>query len=101
MKNIKSKSLSTFFQFQEKNNFKKYDANEWITRELSDNWDPIIFYICANIQKCVISIQADVTHEYKIFPDETPKLPPVRFGRLEQFKFVYLGSGRKLLFFLN
>lgn len=56
MKNIKSKLLLIFFQFQEKNNFKKYDVNEWIIRELLDNWDLIIFYICVNIQKCVISI---------------------------------------------
>lgn len=66
---------------------------------MSEYWDPIVFYICANIHKCVISIQADATHEYQIFPDETPKLPPIRFGRLERFRFVYLGSGRKLVFF--
>lgn len=77
---------------QERNNFKKYDANQWITRPLSENWDPIVFYICANIQKCVISILADATHEYQIFPDETSKLPLIRFGRLEHCKFVYLGS---------
>lgn len=69
--------------------YKKFDTNEWITRPLLDRWDPLVFYICANEYQRVISIQVDETQEYRIFPDETPRFPSVRFLQIEQFKYVH------------
>lgn len=67
-----------------------HDKNKWNVKPLSNNWDPLVFYICANIKECIICIQVDETEEYRVFPDKTPKLPAVRFGQIEQFEFVYL-----------
>lgn len=69
--------------------YKTFDTNAWITRPLSNRWDPLVFYICANEYQRVISIQVDETQEYRIFPDETPRFPSVRCLQIEQFKYVH------------
>lgn len=74
-----------------------HDKNKWNVKPLSNNWDPLVFYICANIKECIICIQVDETEEYRVFPDKTPKLPAVRFGQIEQFEFVYLPGKRSFV----
>lgn len=53
-------------------------------------WDPLVFYMCANIYKCVVSIQANDTDEYRIYPDTVSNKPIIKFARVELSNYVCL-----------
>lgn len=73
--------------------YSDYDHNGWITRiGLSNDWDPLVFFICANVKKCVVCIQVDETEEYRIYPWKKSGSLVIKFGQLEKSKFVYLSS---------
>lgn len=74
--------------------YKAFDKTDWTTNPVF--WDPLVFYVCANKFKCIVSIQADETEEYRIYPDIFPVELIVTFGQLNQSKFVYLKSNRRL-----
>lgn len=75
-------------------NYEDYDKNDWITCQVSNDWDPLVFFLCANINKCVVCIQVDDTEEYRIYPSNNSNSLAIKFGQLEKSKFVYLTSAK-------
>lgn len=75
--------------------YKDYDPkHSWITlvsnEEKSASWHPLVFYICANIYECVVSIQSNDTDEYRIYPEKVVNKPIIKFARIECSKYVCL-----------
>lgn len=54
------------------------------------NWDPLVFYVFANIYQCAVSIQANDTDEYRIYPDSVSNKPIIKFARVESSQYVCL-----------
>lgn len=75
-------------------NYEDYDQNDWVTSPVSNDWDPLVFFLCANIKKCVVCIQVDNTEEYRIYPRDDSNPLAIKFGQLEKSKFVYLTSDK-------
>lgn len=74
--------------------YSAFDKKNWTANP--ESWDPLVFYVCANKFKCIVSIQADDTEEFRIYPDILSVELIVKFGQLNQSEFVYLKSNRKI-----
>lgn len=74
--------------------YKDHDRKNWIQRVLKKRspipWDPLVFYVCANRYNCVVSIQANDTDEYRIYPETVSNKPIIKFARVEFSKYVCL-----------
>lgn len=88
---------STFVFKQNKSNMKYKDFDRkrsWISPVLKKRtpvpWHPLVFYVCANIYDCVVSIQASDTDEYRLYPEIVANKPTVKFARVESSKYVCL-----------
>lgn len=79
--------------------YSAFDKKNWTANP--ESWDPLVFYVCANKFKCIVSIQADDTEEFRIYPDILPVELIVKFGQLNQSEFVYLKSNRKIFDAMN
>lgn len=53
-------------------------------------WDPLVFCICANKYNCVVSIQANDTDEYRIYPETVAKKQTIKFAQVNSSKYVCL-----------
>lgn len=93
------KVLKEFSEHRYDLKYTKFGSKNWITAVLqkphAPRWDPIVFCVCANVHKCIVSIQADETNEYRFYPEsiDTPT-SIVKFGRLDFSKYVYLRCNR-------
>lgn len=74
--------------------YKDHDRKDWIPTvfkmRTSVPWDPLVFYVCANRYNCVVSIQANDTDEYRIYPETVSNKPIIKFARVEFSKYVCL-----------
>lgn len=72
----------------------------WISPVLNKStpvpWHPLAFYVCANIYKCVVSIQVSDTDEYRIYPEDVENKPTIKFARVESSKYVCLKRDQKV-----
>lgn len=77
-----------------------HDKKDWISKilekKVSASWDPLVFCVCANLHNCIVSIQANESEEYRIYPDSVSFTTIIKFARVAVSKYVHLKCNREV-----